>query len=688
MPSIVVTATRSSQSWLEVPLAINVVNRSTIVGRKGLGLDDALSGIAGVLAQSRYGGGDVRLTIRGFGARGSGERSNAGTSRGVRVLVDGFPETEPDGRTSFDLIDLSAAERIEVVRSNASSVWGNASGGIVSVTTSADISTPYAEVGSTFGSYGYRKDQIKAAAPIGNGSLTLLLTNSNYDGWREHSSSMRTLMNTSLVSSLDERTEVGVYLAAATNQFRIPGPLTRAEFDADPRQAQDDTLNYKPTYVQRDERRNNKLGRLGVRLTRAFNSRNSVTAAAFVAPKVLQRSERNTFRDFTRYHFGGSFTYQNVTAIDKRWTNAVLVGVDEAYQDGAILFYSLDHGERGSALKDNKREGAENLGVFVQNELTLVDKLYLITGARWDAITYYYESRINPKLNADKSFKRLTPKLGVSYRFTPTLSSYVNYAGGIEVPAGNETDPPSTFGEDTVTALNPLLDPIRSTTIETGVKQQLVGDTDALVRSLTYDVALYRIEVRDDIIPYRSGRFYLTAGKTRRLGVELNAALNLRHGFSAQGAATFCRSRYVDYVVDSVHYGKPGKIADYGDKRMAGQPDFFSRMSIKCAPPMLRGVFAQLGAQAVGKYYADDANAVSVPSYTIFDAAVGLDGLRLGKSGLAVSGFVGVSNIADKHYASSAYINPDLDQTKKYPIYLEPGLPRNWVASVAVRWVP
>ena len=35
-----------------------------------------------------------------------------------------FPETEPDGRTSFDNIDPANAGYIEVIRSNASSAMG------------------------------------------------------------------------------------------------------------------------------------------------------------------------------------------------------------------------------------------------------------------------------------------------------------------------------------------------------------------------------------------------------------------------------------------------------------------------------------------------------------------------------------------------------------------------------------
>ena len=123
---VTITARGRGKSTLEVPLAITVVGQEQLRRTRGYGLDEALSAVPGVLAQSRYGNSDVRIVIRGFGARGAGDRSNAGTSRGIRVLLDGFPETEPDGRTSFDDVDLGIAERVEVVRSNASALWGNA----------------------------------------------------------------------------------------------------------------------------------------------------------------------------------------------------------------------------------------------------------------------------------------------------------------------------------------------------------------------------------------------------------------------------------------------------------------------------------------------------------------------------------------------------------------------------------
>ena len=55
--------------------------------------------------------------------------------------------------------------------------------------------------------------------------------------------------------------------------------------------------------------------------------------------------------------------------------NRVILGVDEAYQDGAILFYSLSPtNSRGNTLSTNKREGANNFGTFVHDEMIFGDK--------------------------------------------------------------------------------------------------------------------------------------------------------------------------------------------------------------------------------------------------------------------------------------------------------------------------
>ena len=676
MKPVTITADRAQGSWLNLPLALNVVTVGGRLQGKGYGFDELFSSIPGVLAQSRSGNQDVRLTIRGFGARGAGARSNSGTTRGIRVLIDGFPETEPDGRTSFDLADLSGAGTVEVIRSNASALWGNASGGIINITSNTMFDAPYVRVGEILGSNGFHKEILHFGTTVDAGKLFLSLNNTNSDGWRYHSSSSQTLLNTGLVSSLGERTTIGVYLTGTSNIFRIPGPLTQAQFDSLPRQADS-------TFIKRDERRNNRLGRLGVTITHELNEKNAISASTFVNTKYLQRSERNRFRDFNRYHIGGNAMFTNKSEYSSGMTGKFVVGIDEAYQDGAIHFYDLDqYGGRGTTLVANKREGANNFGAFFQEEVNFDGQWILTAGGRYDNITYYYDDYIDPRLDAQKAFTRFTPKAGLTFRAAPLQSFYVSLGGGVEVPAGNEVDPSPTFGADTVTALNPLLEPITSMTIEGGTKHILPFGENGADGAFTYDVALYYLEVKNDIIPYSGGAFYFSAGKTRRMGAEFGGDVKLAGGIGLGASVTLSDNEYVNYVIDSVHYGVPGATADLAGNKMAGVPEAYYSVNAKYAPPSLKGAYVQVTVHGTGSYFADDRNLYTVPGATTLDAMIGMSNFAIGESGLSLSAFLGVNNLTDKKAVASAWINPDL--VGGVPVYLEPGLPRNVVGSVSL----
>jgi iron complex outermembrane receptor protein len=279
-----------------------------------------------------------------------------------------------------------------------------------------------------------------------------------------------------------------------------------------------------------------------------------------------------------------------------------------------------------------------------------------------------------------KDFERVTPRIGISYRLAPTQTVYANVGGGVEAPAGNETDPASTFGQDTVTALNPLLEPIRSTTYEIGTKH-LIPVAGRFVAAFSYELALYDTKVANEIVPYRGGRFYFTAGRADRKGIELGAALSGTSDMELSGSLTMSRNRYVEYTVDSVHYGRPGALADYSGNEIAGVPPLFYNLSAARGFGNRVPLRLQVSMRGVGDYFVDDLNTVEVPAYRTFSATASTaNGIAIGN--LSLRAFVTVDNLTDRRFIGSAFVNPDV--VNGVPLAFEPGAARTWTFAVSI----
>jgi len=654
LPEVTVVGSRVPELLRFSPAALSIVGRDRYANTRNMSLKDALGAVPGVFIQSRAGSQDVRLTIRGFGARGSGDRSNVGGMRGIRVLTDGVPVTEPDGRTALDLVDLALADRIEVSRSNASAVYGNASGGVVNLRTNLEFEDPYLEYGEMGGEFGFHREQLAAGFPIGRARAVLALSNSTIQGWRRHSEGARSLAQLRLASELGPRSRLVLLLDGVSDLNRFPGALTAAEVAADPRRAN-------PSYVTRDERRRNRQGRVAATLDQSLSTSQSLSASFFVEPKMLQRSERGRFRDFTRYHVGGAAVYRGSRALAPGTEATLSAGADEAYQDGAIQFYSLTPaGGRGTTLLADKREGASSAGGFVQAEVRWHVRWSARVAGRYDDLWFIAEDHADPTLNATKRFVRWTPKASLAF----TAAEHTLYAalgGGVEAPAFNEVDPPPSVPP---TSLNPLLEPAHSSTYELGGRGTLPASGAA--GTLRYDVALYWIEVRDDIIPWNDGAYFFTAGRTRRRGLELGLEWSPLPPLALAGALTLSDNEYLRYLRDNLVFD---------GREVAGLP---GKLFSGSARWTLRGGLALEGSvESVDGYFADDANTVGTLPYTLLGAtasytrAVGVTRLRA---------FVAGQNLADQAYVASTFINGTGGR------FYEPGLPRSYSGGISVRW--
>jgi len=94
LDEVSVTATREARVTAEVPQAIAVVGKEAMEEKKMFNVKEALQGIPGVLIDSKNGGFDARLIIRGAGLKA------AYGIREIMVLRDGVPLTATVARSA------------------------------------------------------------------------------------------------------------------------------------------------------------------------------------------------------------------------------------------------------------------------------------------------------------------------------------------------------------------------------------------------------------------------------------------------------------------------------------------------------------------------------------------------------------------------------------------------------------
>ncbi len=231
----------------KTPLAIHIVERDRISrGRPTWGLDEALASVPGVYAANRYNfSQEQRISIRGFGSR------SAFAVRGIKVLLDGIPQTLPDGQGQLTNLELGEADRIEVLRGSASSLFGNASGGVISIWTDPRLPEHVTEDARVVvGRFDGRSDrtwskwQSTTVARLGSGLAQLTVSRLDYEGERDHSAADLRSFNARVRFPVGSAWSVAALLDVGdAPRADNPGSLTGAELAANPDSAPALNLN-------------------------------------------------------------------------------------------------------------------------------------------------------------------------------------------------------------------------------------------------------------------------------------------------------------------------------------------------------------------------------------------------------------------------------------------------------------
>jgi len=637
----VVTITRDiGRSALDLPFAISETRPdSARPGQTHLLVDQTLFLLPGVtLANRTNPSQDARISIRGFGAR------SAFGVRSIRILRDGMPLTLPDGQTPIDYLDLESVGRVEAIRGSASSLYGNAGGGVIDIRSAPPPIGPVAgQVRSWVGDYGTRR-----VTGVVGGSTDAMFFQGNVG---------HTLANNFRLYSHQELTNgyLRIGATAAGTDFVLqglgldmptaenPGALTLAQFDANPRLP--DSAS-----VRKISRKVVRQLQIGLSATRPLTDARGgeLFAQIYGGTRDLYNPQTFAVVDVGRVQYGGGA--RATIPVDLAVRQRLSVGVDAAMQNdlrknwancNAVATATAScptlPAEEG-VLQLDQREIVASAGPYIRDEMHVGGRVNLSAGVRADYVRFHLEDHYLADGRDDSGARVLhavSPLAGAVVRLSLVSALYANVGSAFETPTTTElgNQPNGNAG------LNYDLKPQYSTTYETGFK-------GLLANRLQYDVALFDTEVRDELIPFQvpngNGRtYYRNAGRTRRNGIEVSGGSDIGP-LALNAAYTYSHFHFRNFISAG---------AQVGGNVIPGIPEHQIQGS---ATWRYSSAFATVEALAKSAVYVDDANTARAAGFAVYNVRLGADGL--GRMPW-VTPVVSVQNLFDRKYVGSVAIN-------------------------------
>lgn len=260
--------------------------------------------------------------------------------------------------------------------------------------------------------------------------------------------------------------------------------------------------------------------------------------------------------------------------------------------------------------------------LYAEDAWQFANQWLLLAGIRHDVADVSRDELVSGT-DFDKTLRGNAWRLGLTYQLSPATSLYAQASTG--------HDPVTSI--ITMNLSNSNFTLTKGKQVETGIKQSLGNGLGE------WTAALFRID-KDDIITRDpvNPALSVQGGSQHSQGIELSAALTPWKNWRFEGNFTALRARYDELL-------EAGGV-DRSGKRPTDVPEQVANL---WAHHRLGPVLASLGGRYVGKRYADNANSVVLPAYSVVDAALAWTYDQ--RTTLRLLG----RNLTDKVYATTSY---------------------------------
>jgi len=596
----------------ETPGAVSVISAESYDKRFALALDDVLRDVPGVYAQRKWGG-DIRISIRGSGI------GNANHNRGLILAQDGLPLNEADGYGDSQAIDPLIARFTEVYRGgNALRFGGALLGGAVNLVTPTGRDAGFEnQLRLEGGSYGMLREHLAVARQSGDWDVFAAATNQTGQGYRPQSQQNLQFGSLNVGKSFGEDREVRLILNGWNIAQEIPGALTRAQVDADPRQPA-------PENYANDQGRNQRGLRGSLRTTWRLDGDTVLEAGGYAIWKdldhpifqVIDQQSRN-YGLFARLDWQGQVGGIAADVFAGAWVRS---------GDLDSNLYVNRKGARGTPTSISQ-QNADAVDLFAESRLFVTSNLALVGGATWGRAWRDYRSFAIPgaagtfDLDASKTYDWIAPRVGALWEADDGVQVFANVTKSVEPPNLGSMSP-------TGNGFAPLRAQ-EAWTAEIG--------TRGARGPFRWDVTFYRAWLDHELLQYTVGpdipASTFNADDTLHQGIEAALDWRVSRRLRLHQTWTWSDFRFRDDV-------------QYGDNRLPIVPKHVYRAEARYEDP--RGWFVAPAVEwSASDIWVDYRNTIRAPAYAVVNLNAGwamTERLTL---------FVDARNLADKHYTSS-----------------------------------
>jgi len=629
--TVTVTPTGTEQRIGDVPASVSVIDRSEIRQSPGVVADDILRQLPAFSLFRRSSSVSAHPTSQGVSLRGI---APSGVSRTL-VLLDGVPFNDAfGGWVYWTGLPIEGAQRIEVVDGATSSLYGTfAMGGVINVVTSAP-SRRTLEVKTQYGTRKSPKLDFRATDVWGKLGIAV-------DG---------SVFDTEGYPNVIVTNEAGVNeRGPIDNDLTVNFKNLAVKLDY---AASERVHAFLRTGYFREDRDNGKVSTFQPFTEEANNTRWKYTSGG-VKVRMADSSEvqATVFADFKEFRANfmavpappagqpprsvGRFSLNQLSPSDSvggmvQWTKSVgtkhvlSAGTDLRWVDGDSIEDALDTTTGTTPTLHRVSGGTQrNLGVFVQDVISPMDRLTVTVGARVDRWKNYDAHNVETVLAtgavsdpdlSDKNDTVASPRIGARYRISDQISVWGDAATGFRSPTLNELYRRFSVGT-TLTLPNPELGPERLKGGELGISVMPISN-------LTWRTTWFDNRVKDPVanltitpnVPgFTTTQRRNNLGRTKIWGVQTDAEYRIGSTWKVAGAYMYNEAVVKDAPQNPALVNNCNGVAGAACT-LQQVPKHRGSFEVAYVNPKL--VNLALYVQGSGRQFDDDLNTRVVPGYS------------------------------------------------------------------------